>query len=255
MNLSPKEIVKELDKHIVGQEEAKKAVAVALRNRYRRSQLPKEVADEITPKNILMKGATGVGKSTIVSLLERFYDPIKGSVLLDGKDIKDITVYQNTSFLLQFYAYAYNSNIKASYFGTGSTEPQSKLRMSYIGNSAYTAPLFFSDIGEYNARVKVGDGKGLSAISNTFKITVVPPLVEPKPTPTVPTVSKSNYIILYDKKAKEFESNGLGILKDATPLSFVFASYAVPPLRSFIFTVMSASAYADSPFTRATVIS
>lgn len=71
MNLSPKEIVKELDKHIVGQEEAKKAVAVALRNRYRRSQLPKEVADEITPKNILMKGATGVGKTEIARRLAR----------------------------------------------------------------------------------------------------------------------------------------------------------------------------------------
>lgn len=71
MNLSPKEIVKELDKHIVGQEAAKKAVAVALRNRYRRSMLPKEVADEITPKNILMKGATGVGKTEIARRLAK----------------------------------------------------------------------------------------------------------------------------------------------------------------------------------------
>ncbi len=71
MNLSPKEIVKELDKHIVGQTDAKKAVAVALRNRYRRSQLPKEISDEITPKNILMKGATGVGKTEIARRLAR----------------------------------------------------------------------------------------------------------------------------------------------------------------------------------------
>lgn len=71
MNLSPKEIVKELDKHIIGQDDAKKAVAVALRNRYRRSKLPKELRDEITPKNILMKGATGVGKTEIARRLAR----------------------------------------------------------------------------------------------------------------------------------------------------------------------------------------
>ena len=56
MNLTPKEIVSELDKYIIGQNEAKRAVAVALRNRYRRSQLPKELREEITPKNIIMKG-------------------------------------------------------------------------------------------------------------------------------------------------------------------------------------------------------
>jgi len=65
MNLTPKEIVTELDKFIIGQADAKRAVAVALRNRYRRSKLPKEVRDEITPKNIIMKGPTGVGKTEI----------------------------------------------------------------------------------------------------------------------------------------------------------------------------------------------
>ena len=60
MDLSPKKIVEQLDKYIIGQDEAKKAVAIALRNRYRRSRLPKEVREEITPKNIIMKGPTGV---------------------------------------------------------------------------------------------------------------------------------------------------------------------------------------------------
>ena len=55
MDLSPKQIVNELNKHIVGQDEAKKAVAIALRNRYRRSQLSPEMREEITPKNIIMK--------------------------------------------------------------------------------------------------------------------------------------------------------------------------------------------------------
>jgi len=63
--LTPQEIVAELDKYIIGQKAAKKAVAIALRNRYRRRLVPKELADEITPKNILMIGPTGVGKTEI----------------------------------------------------------------------------------------------------------------------------------------------------------------------------------------------
>lgn len=63
--MTPKEIVTYLDQYIIGQKEAKKAVAIALRNRYRRMQLPKEVQDEIIPKNILMIGSTGVGKTEI----------------------------------------------------------------------------------------------------------------------------------------------------------------------------------------------
>ena len=71
MNLSPKEIVKELDKYIIGQADAKKAVAIALRNRYRRSKLSKELRDEITPKNIIMQGPTGVGKTEIARRLAK----------------------------------------------------------------------------------------------------------------------------------------------------------------------------------------
>jgi ATP-dependent HslUV protease ATP-binding subunit HslU len=63
--LTPPEIVAELDKYIIGQKAAKKAVAIALRNRYRRQKLPPELADEIAPKNILMIGPTGVGKTEI----------------------------------------------------------------------------------------------------------------------------------------------------------------------------------------------
>ena len=71
MELTPKQIVSELDKYIIGQEEAKKAVAIALRNRYRRSKLSKELRDEITPKNIIMKGPTGVGKTEIARRLAK----------------------------------------------------------------------------------------------------------------------------------------------------------------------------------------
>jgi ATP-dependent HslUV protease ATP-binding subunit HslU len=71
MDLSPKQIVNRLDKYIIGQNEAKKAVAIALRNRYRRAQLPTEIREEITPKNIIMKGPTGVGKTEIARRLAK----------------------------------------------------------------------------------------------------------------------------------------------------------------------------------------
>jgi ATP-dependent HslUV protease ATP-binding subunit HslU len=70
-DLTPKRIVEELDKYIVGQQEAKRCVAIALRNRYRRQKLPKELQDEIMPKNILMIGPTGVGKTEIARRLAK----------------------------------------------------------------------------------------------------------------------------------------------------------------------------------------
>lgn len=71
MELTPKQIVVELDRYIIGQNSAKKAVAVALRNRYRRRMLPTEMMEEITPKNIIMQGPTGVGKTEIARRLAK----------------------------------------------------------------------------------------------------------------------------------------------------------------------------------------
>jgi ATP-dependent HslUV protease ATP-binding subunit HslU len=71
MSMTPREIVQELDKHIVGQEAAKRAVAIALRNRWRRAQVGEPLGSEITPKNILMIGPTGVGKTEIARRLAR----------------------------------------------------------------------------------------------------------------------------------------------------------------------------------------
>ena len=70
-DLSPREIVSELDRYIVGQDDAKRAVAVALRNRWRRKRVPADLRDEVTPKNILMIGPTGVGKTEIARRLAR----------------------------------------------------------------------------------------------------------------------------------------------------------------------------------------
>ncbi len=72
--LTPREIVRELDRHIIGQDDAKRAVAVALRNRYRRAMLPEEIREEVTPKNILMVGPTGVGKTEIARRLAKLVD-------------------------------------------------------------------------------------------------------------------------------------------------------------------------------------
>lgn len=69
--MTPSEIVHELDKHIVGQQSAKKAVAIALRNRWRRMQVSEDLRSEITPKNILMIGPTGVGKTEIARRLAK----------------------------------------------------------------------------------------------------------------------------------------------------------------------------------------
>lgn len=73
-SMTPKEIVAELDKYIIGQKEAKKSVAIALRNRYRRSLLSEEMREEITPKNILMMGPTGCGKTEIARRLAKLMD-------------------------------------------------------------------------------------------------------------------------------------------------------------------------------------
>src|SRR5450759_708613 len=70
-HLTPKETVAELDKYIVGQNDAKRSVAIALRNRWRRQQVPENLRDEIAPKNIIMIGPTGVGKTEIARRLAR----------------------------------------------------------------------------------------------------------------------------------------------------------------------------------------
>ena len=71
MEYTPKQIITELDRYIIGQDKAKRAVAVALRNRYRRSKLSAELRQEITPKNIIMQGPTGVGKTEIARRLAK----------------------------------------------------------------------------------------------------------------------------------------------------------------------------------------
>ena len=75
--MTPREIVSELDKHIIGQDNAKRSVAIALRNRWRRMQLNEELRHEVTPKNILMIGPTGVGKTEIARRLAKLASKLK----------------------------------------------------------------------------------------------------------------------------------------------------------------------------------
>ena len=97
-NMTPQEIVSELDKHIVGQKDAKKAVALAMRNRWRRSQLPEAMRVEVTPKNILMMGPTGVGKTEIARRLARLagapFSKVEATKFTEvgyvGKDVESI---------------------------------------------------------------------------------------------------------------------------------------------------------------------
>ena len=72
--LTPRQIVAELDRYIIGQKEAKRAVAIALRNRWRRQKLPPELRDEVAPKNIIMIGPTGVGKTEIARRLAKLVE-------------------------------------------------------------------------------------------------------------------------------------------------------------------------------------
>jgi hypothetical protein len=105
-NMTPKQIVAELDKYIIGQDEAKKYVAIALRNRYRRSLLSEEMREEISPKNILMMGPTGVGKTEIARRLAKLMDApfVKEAMLLFGiyAGILFISLFQNCKPLSRF---------------------------------------------------------------------------------------------------------------------------------------------------------
>ena len=85
---TPREIVAELDKYIVGQTSAKRSVAVALRNRWRSRQLPEKIRDDVIPKNILMIGSTGVGKTEIARRLAKLVKKSKrqNSLKLDMSD-------------------------------------------------------------------------------------------------------------------------------------------------------------------------
>jgi ATP-dependent HslUV protease ATP-binding subunit HslU len=104
-SMTPREIVQELDKHIIGQAAAKRAVAIALRNRWRRMQVDERTAREITPKNILMIGPTGVGKTEIARRLARLanapFIKVEATKFTEvgyvGRDVESIVRTSSTS--------------------------------------------------------------------------------------------------------------------------------------------------------------
>lgn len=97
--LTPRQIVRELDRYIIGQDEAKKSVAIALRNRYRRSKVEETIREEISPKNILMIGPTGVGKTEIARRLAKLvgapFIKVEATKFTEvgyvGRDVESIT--------------------------------------------------------------------------------------------------------------------------------------------------------------------
>ena len=90
--MTPQEIVSELDRHIVGQHEAKRAVAIALRNRWRRLQLDEKLREEVMPKNILMIGPTGVGKTEISRRLQTIMERVLDDISFTAGDRSGETV-------------------------------------------------------------------------------------------------------------------------------------------------------------------
>ncbi len=90
MSMTPREIVHELNRHIIGQDDAKRAVAIALRNRWRRMQLPEELRVEVTPKNILMIGPTGVGKTeTALALADTLYGGERNVITINMSEYQE----------------------------------------------------------------------------------------------------------------------------------------------------------------------
>ncbi len=124
MDLTPKQIVKYLDDYIIGQNDAKKTIALALRNRYRRMQLDKELQDEIMPKNILMIGSTGVGKTEIARRLTKMmslpFVKVEASKYTEvgfvGRDVESMIrdlVYESISLVTKEYEEKIEGNIDA----------------------------------------------------------------------------------------------------------------------------------------------
>lgn len=122
MNLTPKEIVKYLDDYIIGQKDAKKTIALALRNRYRRMKLPQELQEEIMPKNILMIGSTGVGKTEIARRLAKMMNlpfvKVEASKYTEvgfvGRDVESMIrdlVYESITLVTKEYEEKIQANI------------------------------------------------------------------------------------------------------------------------------------------------
>ena len=118
--MTPREIVQELDKHIVGQAAAKRAVAIALRNRWRRMQVSVELRNEITPKNILMIGPTGVGKTEIARRLA----DLANAPFTGGVDLLSVNGNTSGTYVVDFYPDGHASTsmeIVFSYAGLSKT--------------------------------------------------------------------------------------------------------------------------------------
>lgn len=138
-NFSPREIVSELDKYIIGQDEAKKAVAIALRNRWRRMQLPDKLKEEIVPKNILMIGPTGVGKTEISRRLAKLakapFIKVEATKFTEigyvGRDVESII-----RDLVEISLVQTRKNLRKSVSAKAESSAEKRLVDALVGNDA-----------------------------------------------------------------------------------------------------------------------
>ena len=138
-NFSPREIVSELDKYIIGQDEAKKAVAIALRNRWRRMQLPDKLKEEIVPKNILMIGPTGVGKTEISRRLAKLakapFIKVEATKFTEigyvGRDVESII-----RDLVEISLVQTRKNLRKSVSAKAESSAEKRLIDALVGNDA-----------------------------------------------------------------------------------------------------------------------
>ena len=171
---TPKEIVAELDKYIIGQDKAKRSVAVALRNRYRRNQLSEEMREEISPKNILMMGPTGVGKTEIARRLAKLMDApfvkVEATKFTEvgyvGRDVDSMVLlpFKRENFVLDREEREEAKELKTTYteYMPNVTAVLNNIVPSYVAGYIYSA-LVDSFCSEQSARMSAMDAANQNA--------------------------------------------------------------------------------------------
>jgi len=169
-SFSPREIVSELDRHIIGQKDAKRAVAVALRNRWRRRQLPDSLKDEVLPKNILMIGPTGVGKTDVARRLARLAEApfikVEATKFTEvgyvGRDVESIV-----RDLVEIAVHAAREKQRATLLPKADNAPEERVIDALVGEAAsessrqtFRKKLRENELNDREIEIELRDGPG-----------------------------------------------------------------------------------------------